>query len=295
MDERFKNVENEYFRLKGQLASKHITHEQFETALKDLMLQDGQGRWWMLGVNNAKWYVNDGTSWVESDPAHTLGLSDTKPSAVISRAPLLRQKFILAFIALGLIVFIALLIIAGRLFLAPESPFIQISQAAMPTNNAPATNAAQAQATLTTLAQPTHTSTATQTSLPTSTPTPTPTSTPLPTLTPTLAPTPRPTGNCADPGAQLLFQDGYRPDPYFHIMGTARAQNFQFYLMEFADRTDNPQWRQLRAPVTTQVNNAELAEWVLSTVGGYQWYVRVTVYLNDGTTLASCVRWIQQR
>ena len=68
MNERFKKVEDDYYRLKGQLQAGRITREQFEAALKDLMIQDAQGRWWIIGVNDAKWYVNDGQQWVEQQP-----------------------------------------------------------------------------------------------------------------------------------------------------------------------------------------------------------------------------------
>ena len=68
MDDQFQKVEDEYFRLKGQLQGGRILREQFETALKDLMIQDAQGRWWILGVNDAQWYTHDGKSWVEATP-----------------------------------------------------------------------------------------------------------------------------------------------------------------------------------------------------------------------------------
>ncbi len=66
--DRFKQAEDEYFRLRGQLAAGRISQEQFETALKSLMVQDAQGRYWMLGVDTSKWYVNQGNAWVEADP-----------------------------------------------------------------------------------------------------------------------------------------------------------------------------------------------------------------------------------
>ena len=38
MDNRFKKIENEYFRLKGQLGAGRITREQFEAALAKVSL-----------------------------------------------------------------------------------------------------------------------------------------------------------------------------------------------------------------------------------------------------------------
>ncbi len=67
-DERFENAEREFFKLKGQLAAGRITSEQFDRALKELIVEDMQGRFWMLGADSGKWYVHDGQSWVEANP-----------------------------------------------------------------------------------------------------------------------------------------------------------------------------------------------------------------------------------
>lgn len=67
-DNPFQKAEDEYFRLKGQFVIGRITRDQFETALKDLMVQDAQGRWWMLGIESGKWCVSDGKNWIEAQP-----------------------------------------------------------------------------------------------------------------------------------------------------------------------------------------------------------------------------------
>lgn len=69
MDDGFKRAEEEYFRLKGRFSAGRITREQFEESLKRLMPQDSQGRYWTLGVDDAKWYVYDGASWKQADPS----------------------------------------------------------------------------------------------------------------------------------------------------------------------------------------------------------------------------------
>ncbi len=66
--DRFRRVEDEYFRLTGQLAVGRMTREQFEAALKNLMIQDAQGRYWMIGAQGGKWFVHDGQRWVEAEP-----------------------------------------------------------------------------------------------------------------------------------------------------------------------------------------------------------------------------------
>lgn len=64
----FQRAEDEFFKLKGQVAAGRITQAQFEEQLRALVVQDAQGRYWMLGADSGKWYVHDGTSWVERTP-----------------------------------------------------------------------------------------------------------------------------------------------------------------------------------------------------------------------------------
>lgn len=68
MSNLFENAEREFLKLKGQLAAGRITSEQFDAALKDLIVEDAQGKFWMLGSDSGKWYVHDGQTWVEADP-----------------------------------------------------------------------------------------------------------------------------------------------------------------------------------------------------------------------------------
>ena len=63
-----------------------ITREQFDAALKDLMVQDAQGRWWMLGAESGKWYTHDGKNWVEAQPPTSSARAPTAP-AVAQPAP----------------------------------------------------------------------------------------------------------------------------------------------------------------------------------------------------------------
>jgi WD40 repeat protein len=69
INERFKNAEDEYFRLKGRLAANRITKGTFDKALGELMIEH-EGRFWMIGANTGKWFVcEDGKNWIERDPA----------------------------------------------------------------------------------------------------------------------------------------------------------------------------------------------------------------------------------
>ena len=83
--ERFGNVEAEYFRLRGQLAAGRITRAQLEAALKEMMLQDAQGRWWTMGVDSGKWYVWQGETWIESHPP--IAQTGATPQVIVVQVP----------------------------------------------------------------------------------------------------------------------------------------------------------------------------------------------------------------
>lgn len=75
MQNRFRQVEQEYYNLRGRFAVGHITEEEFDTALRNMTFQDAQGRSWMIGANSGRWYYSDGGDWVQGDPAR----ADVKP------------------------------------------------------------------------------------------------------------------------------------------------------------------------------------------------------------------------
>ncbi len=66
--EKYQHAEDEYFKLRGQFDTGRITQEQFDEKLRALMVQDEQGRYWMLGADSGKWYFYDGAKWVQGDP-----------------------------------------------------------------------------------------------------------------------------------------------------------------------------------------------------------------------------------
>src|ERR1700694_4082842 len=66
--DKFRHAEDEYFKLRGQFDTGRLTQDQFDEKLRELMQQDEQGRYWMLGADSAKWYFYDGTKWVQGAP-----------------------------------------------------------------------------------------------------------------------------------------------------------------------------------------------------------------------------------
>lgn len=65
---RFRHGEEDYLRLKGQLAVGRLTHDQFDAAVAQLTVQDAQGRYWTLDRNTGGWLLYDGKTWSEADP-----------------------------------------------------------------------------------------------------------------------------------------------------------------------------------------------------------------------------------
>jgi hypothetical protein len=64
----FAGVEAEFRRLKAQFESGALTEAEFKAQLEELMIEDEQGRWWILGYETGQWYVHDGEKWVQQDP-----------------------------------------------------------------------------------------------------------------------------------------------------------------------------------------------------------------------------------
>jgi len=67
----YRQAEQEYHRLKAQYDAGQLSEERMRAALSDLMVQDDQGRWWVLGYETGTWYVHDGEKWVPGEPPAT--------------------------------------------------------------------------------------------------------------------------------------------------------------------------------------------------------------------------------
>jgi hypothetical protein len=64
----FKDVEEKFKQLKSQFVAGQLSELEFKARLKEMMFQDDQGRWWMIGYETGLWYYNDGINWVKSEP-----------------------------------------------------------------------------------------------------------------------------------------------------------------------------------------------------------------------------------
>lgn len=70
--EKFRETEAQYNELKERHQRGELNAQEVKAELKRLMLQDEDGKYWMLGGKSGKWYVHDGNQWQESDPYEQL-------------------------------------------------------------------------------------------------------------------------------------------------------------------------------------------------------------------------------
>jgi hypothetical protein len=88
----FKEAESKYFESKGRLDGGTLTPEQFQAQVRELSVQDEEGRYWAIDAGTGGWLCYDGTNWVPSQPPP--GVSSLAPPARAAappqrRAPLL--------------------------------------------------------------------------------------------------------------------------------------------------------------------------------------------------------------
>ncbi len=84
MQDQYRQAEDKYFRLRGQFDTGRLSQDEFDAALRELMIQDSQGRYWMLGADSGKWYYYDGAKWILGDPYPGAA---PRPNAPISAVP----------------------------------------------------------------------------------------------------------------------------------------------------------------------------------------------------------------
>jgi hypothetical protein len=75
----FAEVEREVAKLRQEVAAGRLTDEQFKARLRELMVQDEHGDWWMVGYESGQWHRHDGTDWVRADPPGRVTPESTPP------------------------------------------------------------------------------------------------------------------------------------------------------------------------------------------------------------------------
>lgn len=64
----FVNVEQQVKVLRRQVADGLLTEKECKAQMRELMVEDSDGNWWMVGYETGGWYRHDGTDWVQADP-----------------------------------------------------------------------------------------------------------------------------------------------------------------------------------------------------------------------------------
>lgn len=64
----FGQVEKRFRQLKAEFDAGKLPETEFKSQLEELMTQDEQGNWWMIGYETGLWHRNDGQEWVQTDP-----------------------------------------------------------------------------------------------------------------------------------------------------------------------------------------------------------------------------------
>jgi hypothetical protein len=68
MENKFKDTEKEFKELKSKYRQKEIDESEFKQSLKNLRVQDEEGKYWTIGAQTGKWYYFDGDNWIEASP-----------------------------------------------------------------------------------------------------------------------------------------------------------------------------------------------------------------------------------
>ena len=112
----FAPVETKFRESKEKYDAGAITEEEFKAQLEELMIQDEEGRWWMIGYETGQWYYHDGEEWVPSKlPGRATAKAAPQSVAglVASARPWVRRFLGIVVLLLGL----ALTLLAGLIVL----------------------------------------------------------------------------------------------------------------------------------------------------------------------------------
>jgi hypothetical protein len=82
----FAEVERVVAKLRQDLAAGRLAEEQFKARLREMMVQDGDGNWWMVGYETGEWYRHDGTDWVPDQPPGRAAAETYAPARPTDRA-----------------------------------------------------------------------------------------------------------------------------------------------------------------------------------------------------------------
>jgi hypothetical protein len=64
----FEEVDRRYVEIKRRHEAGDLTQEEFSDQLKQLMVQDEEGRWWAKSPRTGDWHYHDGQTWIRGTP-----------------------------------------------------------------------------------------------------------------------------------------------------------------------------------------------------------------------------------
>jgi hypothetical protein len=64
----FQEADRRYAEITRRQETGGLTQEEFDEELKQLMVQDEEGRWWAKSRTAGEWYYHDGTTWIKDTP-----------------------------------------------------------------------------------------------------------------------------------------------------------------------------------------------------------------------------------
>lgn len=78
--QRFNDVEQSVQVLRRKYTAGTISGDQLRAELRKLMILDGTGSWWMIGLESDRWYKYNGKDWVQSNPPGRAPAPEPQPT-----------------------------------------------------------------------------------------------------------------------------------------------------------------------------------------------------------------------
>jgi len=92
----FQEADRRYVDIKRSYESGGLTQEELDEQLKQLMVQDEEGRWWVKSRSAGEWYYHDGIAWVKRTPPGYQAPQDTPEDQPEIQQPQIDQSSPLA-------------------------------------------------------------------------------------------------------------------------------------------------------------------------------------------------------
>jgi hypothetical protein len=88
----FQEADRRYAKLRREQESGSLGDEEFDAELKQLMVQDPEGRWWAKSPTTGEWHYHDGTAWVKDTPPGYQAPQDTSEDQPEIQQPQIDQS-----------------------------------------------------------------------------------------------------------------------------------------------------------------------------------------------------------